>query len=138
MLIIKFIIFLTIIFLLKVVKILPTPVKRLFFIPIIFMSLTLFINFIFIKDEITVLFIIILLLEGYILFQLINLANTSRRMEVLINGKKAKFLTNQERIDHLIKDGYLVRINQNKFEVRSKFYYELLSKISILFKSIFR
>jgi len=138
MLVIKFITFLTIIFLLRVVKIFTTPVKRLFFIPILYMTLSLFLNYLFIEEEFTILFIIILLFEGYILFQLINLANTSRRMEVLRNGEKANFLTNNERIDHLIKDGYLVKINQNKFEVRSNFYYEFLSKISILFKSIFR
>lgn len=139
MLIGKLIIIFFIIIFLKKTNFFNSPVKRLFFIPLLYFLLNIFIYFLFKKIILSFNFIFILFVEGYILFQLVNLANTSRRINYLISNKGNIGLSAQQRIDHFLEDGILIETKKNNiYGINKVFYYELLSKISDLFKSIFR
>jgi hypothetical protein len=127
------------IYLIKKKDIFKSPIKRLFYIPLIYFFLNITFDKFILSINLTLINCIIFLLEGYIIFQFVNLANTSRRMHYLINKSDKNNLSIDERINYFVKDGFLTTGETNEdFIVNKKFQYELLSKTTHLFKKIFK
>jgi hypothetical protein len=106
---------------------------RLIFIPICYLVLKTFLLGFHTSDFFNN--ALIFILEGYILYQVINLANTSRRFGELVSLRYPELqleqgIQNQQRIDSLIAAGILHNVNNDSFKIKENVIFHFLFSIN--------